>query len=338
MKENYINEHLFKAKIMVHIFLNIKKSFSLMLIILFVQCTKNELPKLTTDSISEITQISAQINGTVIEEGEPPINYRGFCWNTSPNPTIDDSKSTNGIGDGNFNGNISGLQPNTQYYVRAYATNTNGTTYGNELTFTTLLGSMVDSRDGAVYKIIKIGTQTWMAENLKATTLNDGTAIPLVTDATEWSNQFLPAYCYYLNDYQEYGAYYGCLYNWFTVTLNNICPVGWHVPSKTEFKTLLDHVGGSQIAGIKLKELGTNNWMYPNEGATNESGFTALPGGYRTAGGTYGYAGIYGNFWSSTEDIPDHAFHVYLNYNSTTVYLSPAYMKSGFSIRCVKDE
>jgi uncharacterized protein (TIGR02145 family) len=304
---------------------------------LITSCTKNDLPKLTTDSISEINQISAKITGTIKEEGESKIIIKGFCWSIFPNPTIDDSKTTNGFEMGQYTGILTGLSTNTKYYVRAYATNSNGTSYGNELNFTTSVGLIVDSRDGNIYKIITIGTQTWMAENLKATKYNDGTDISLVLGQMEWTNLSTPGYCYYLNDYNTYGSTYGCLYNWQAVNTGKLCPEGWHAPSKNEFVTLIDHLGGEQIAGGKLKTTGTIQWIYPNEGATNESGFSALPAGYRNFEGGFGYNGMYGNFWSSTDGIPNHAYHIYVGAQHTIVFLNPAYKEMGLSVRCIKN-
>lgn len=126
--------------------------------ITITSCNKNDLPKVTTNGISEITQISAKITGTIKEEGASSINLRGFCWSKSPNPTIEDNKTTNGFEIGEYTGVLTGLIANTKYYVRAYATTSDGTSYGNELIFTTSIGTMVDARDGNSYKIITIGT------------------------------------------------------------------------------------------------------------------------------------------------------------------------------------
>lgn len=306
--------------------------------ITITSCNKNDLPKVTTNGISEITQISAKITGTIKEEGASSINLRGFCWSKSPNPTIEDNKTTNGFEIGEYTGVLTGLIANTKYYVRAYATTSDGTSYGNELIFTTSIGTMVDARDGNSYKIITIGTQTWMAENLKATKYNDGADIPIITDQIEWASLTSSGYCYYLNDYTNYGSIYGCLYNWYSVNTGKLCPEGWHAPVKNEFEILIDYLGGEQVAGAKLKEIGTTHWTYPNEGATNESGFCALPAGNRDYEGGFGYNGFYGNFWSSTDGIPNHAYEIYVGAQSTAVFLSPAYKQTGYSVRCIKNE
>jgi uncharacterized protein (TIGR02145 family) len=132
--------------------------------------------------------------------------------------------------------------------------------------------------DGNVYNTVTIGAQVWMAENLRTTKYNDGTSIPLVTDSTKWSDLSTPAHCWYNNDKASYKATYGALYNWYTVATDNLCPTGWHVPTTAEWQILKDYLGSS-VDGGKLKESGTTHWKSPNKGATNESGFTALPGG-----------------------------------------------------------
>ena len=137
-------------------------------------------------------------------------------------------------------------------------------------------GSMTD-KDGNTYKTIQIGTQTWMAENLKTTKYNDRTSIPLVTDATSWSNLSTPACCWQDN-VPARKVTYGVLYNWYTVNTGKLCPSGWHVPSDAEWNVLTDYLGGENIAGGKLKESGFKHWNKPNTGATNETHFSALSG------------------------------------------------------------
>lgn len=186
----------------------------------------------------------------------------------------------------------------------AYAINSQGTAYGSQQTFTTTSGGgsgTVTDSDGNVYNTVTIGTQVWMAENLRTTKYKDNTAIPLVTDNTAWTNLSTPGYCWYNNDAATNKSTYGALYNWYTVNTGKLCPTGWHVPTDAEWSTLTTCLGGVGVAGGKLKEAGTSHWMSPNVGATNETGFTALPSGYRYAGGTFEYNGLGGWWWSSTE-------------------------------------
>lgn len=171
------------------------------------------LPTLTTKSvIYNITKNSAQSGGNVTDDGGTTVTARGVCWSTSQNPTISDDHTTDGSGTGSFTSSLSGLTRNTTYYVRAYATNSVGTAYGNEISFQTWYGSVTDY-DGNVYPAVQIGTQLWMAKNLKTIKYNDGTAIPLVTNSTEWSNLITPGYCWYNNDEASYKNTYGALYN-----------------------------------------------------------------------------------------------------------------------------
>jgi uncharacterized protein (TIGR02145 family) len=139
----------------------------------------------------------------------------------------------------------------------------------------------VTDADGNVYNTVTIGTQIWMAENLRTTKLSDGTDIPLVADYTEWRDLATPGYCWYDNIPVAAGNPYGALYNGYAAHSGKLCPAGWYVPTGIEWSTLTDYLGGGLAANGKLKETGTNHWLSPNTGATNESGFTGLPGGYR---------------------------------------------------------
>ena len=193
-------------------------------------------------------------------------------------------------------------------------------------------------RDGNVYTSVTIGTQVWMVENLKTTKYNDGTPIPLVADITEWENLNTAGCCWYDNDAATYKNPYGALYNWYTVNTDKLCPTGWHVPTHAEWVTLVNYLGNNIVAGGKLKEAGTTHWNSPNDDATNESGFTGLPGGWRNDDGTFLHIGISGAWWSATEDDPDYAWERGLNYNSGQAFsVSFNPKKNGYSIRCLKD-
>jgi uncharacterized protein (TIGR02145 family) len=197
--------------------------------------------------------------------------------------------------------------------------------------------------DGNTYKTVKIGDQLWMAENLKTTKYKDGTPIPNETDDSYWSSLSTGVYCWYNNDYSTYGSVYGALYNWFSVETGNLCPTGWHVPTDAEWTILTDFLGGDSVAGGKLKSTGTIEaasglWHKPNTGATNSSGFTALPGGYRgDYNGNFSDVGSYGNWWSSTAYSTTHAWYRVLYYYDSDVYRSNDGKKDGFSVRCVRD-
>ena len=166
--------------------------------------------------------------------------------------------------------------------------------------------STVTDIDGNVYHTVTIGTQVWMVENLKTTKYNDGTAIPLVTDVTSWSNLTTPGYCWYNNDATAYKTTYGALYNWFTVNTGKLAPTGWHVPTDGEWTTLTSYLGGENVAGGKMKstgtiEDGTGLWHDPNIGATNESGFSGVPACGRNCDGRFANIGKDGIWWNASE-------------------------------------
>ena len=192
---------------------------------------------------------------------------------------------------------------------------------------------MMSDIDGNIYQTVQIGNQVWMAENLKVTHYRDGTVITNVTDNTAWGNLSTGAYCYYDNNSSN-GDTYGALYNGYAVTnRHNIAPEGWHVPTDEEWQTLVDYLGGFGVAGGKMKETGTTHWDAPNTGATNESGFSALPGGYRRDYlGNYSYMGDYAYFYSYD------ALGGRLNYNDSEVNRGSTSKGFGSAVRCVKDQ
>lgn len=195
----------------------------------------------------------------------------------------------------------------------------------------------VSDIDGNVYHMVTIGTQVWLVENLKTTRYNDGNPIPLVTDNTAWSNLDTSAYCWYNNDIANKNTY-GALYDWFTVHTGKLAIAGWHIPTDVEWTTLMTYLGGEGIAGGKLKESGTTNWRSPNAGATNENGFTALPGGHRDVNGAYSAMGDDGYWWSSTEyGTTGKVWYRNMNYNYAGVVTVSNNKINGHSVRCIKD-
>lgn len=191
--------------------------------------------------------------------------------------------------------------------------------------------------DGNVYQTVKIGNQTWMKSNLKVTKYKDGSPITLITDETLWGNTYSAAFCWYDNNQTANGSTYGALYNWYAVNTGNLCPAGWHVPTSDEWTTLTAGIGGDQFAGGKLKEEGTTHWQTPNQGATNELGFTALPGGNRSNLGAYGFKGVYGYWWTTTSAGTSLAWSRYMNYSNAGVAMNTDQKRAAFSVRCVKD-
>jgi uncharacterized protein (TIGR02145 family) len=208
------------------------------------------------------------------------------------------------------------------------------------------LDSITFKRPVANLPKVIIGTQVWTTENLDVTTYSDGTVIPQVTDPTAWAALTTGAWCYYNNDSAN-GTTYGKLYNWYAVagihdtdpnTPNKkIAPTGYHIPSDSEWTTLTTYLGGESIAGGKMKETGTVHWNTPNIEATNSSGFTGLPGGYRDNVGTFYNIGDNGGWWSSTEFATAYACFRRLNYNNGDAYRFGSDKSNGFSVRCLRD-
>ena len=308
------------------------------------------LPTITTSNVTVLTSTTAQGGGSITSDGGSAITVRGVCWSTSHDPTISNNKTSDGTGTGTFTSSLIGLAASTTYYARGYATNSAGTAYGNEVSFSTdtaasnnilfnpnlTYGTLTDI-DGNVYKTITIGNQTWMAENLKVTHYRNGDPIPNVTGSTAWYNLTSGAYCDYNNDASN-SAIYGHLYTWFAATDNrNIAPAGWHIPNDLDWNTLVGYLGGGDEAN-KMKESGLVHWK-PSNASTNSSGFTALPGGYRvgyngSAYTVFGYINTYGVYWSSSVSTFDsnQGSCRYFDSRSTVTWTS-GFKMHGFSIK-----
>jgi uncharacterized protein (TIGR02145 family) len=415
-------------------------------------CTKSDpaiKPVLSTSPVINIAATNATAGGFITSDGGAEVNSYGVCWGTTTDPSTSDSKTSDGTGIGQFVSSLTSLTAGTTYHVRAYATNSAGTSYGADVSFTTLgqvpecitlpatnisttgaiLNGAINSNsvsttvtfeygtttsygqtttavqspltgnsitnvskdisgltpgrtyhyrvksvnsigtvnggdmifvtltsitdiDGNSYSIVTIGNQVWMKENLKVTKYNDGSAIPNVTDKNAWLGLTTGAYCWYNNDAGSNKNTYGGLYNWYAVSDNrNICPTGWHAPTDAEWKILEMSLGMTQAQadregygrgtteGGKLKETIITHWLSPNTGATNESGFTALPSGTRNLSGSFEKIGEQTYLWSSTVRGSDNAWGRSLSYDSTRVYRGDFYFKKidGFSVRCLKD-
>jgi uncharacterized protein (TIGR02145 family) len=202
-------------------------------------------------------------------------------------------------------------------------------------------GSVIDI-DSNIYKTITIGTQTWMAENLKTTRYHNGDLIG-TTRRLNISRKSTPKYQWAYGGDEKNVATYGRLYSWYAVTdSRNICPTGWHVSTNNEWTTLANYLGGERVAGDKLKETGTTHWYSPNKGATNESGFTALPAGSRLDKlwdfKIYTQMGQSGHFWTATESVEDKSCAWRrLIYQGQDLHMGWASKKIGWPVRCIKD-
>jgi uncharacterized protein (TIGR02145 family) len=303
-------------------------------------------PTLTTTTVTSVALTTAVSGGDITDDNGGAVSARGVCWNTAGNPTISDSKSSDGTGTGSFTSNIAGLTAGTVYYVRAYATNSTGTGYGSQIRFSTSASDI----DGNVYKTVVIGTQLWMQSDLKTTTYNDNTSIPTVTTGpgsnAAWAALTSAACCWYNND-PSYGSTFGMIYNWYAVETNMLCPTGWHVPIDNEFKTLELYLGMTQDQvdgtlwrgtdqGTQLKY--TSTWT-PSTG-TNSSGFAGLGGGYRYGvDGGFNSIGSVSYWWSSTLHWSDTTKALYrrLDSGETGVYREGVIKAGGKFVRCLKN-
>jgi uncharacterized protein (TIGR02145 family) len=312
------------------------------------------LATLSTLAIGNVTGNTATSGGNITNDGGTNITQRGVVWSTNPNPTTANNFTNNGIGMGSFTSNLTGLISNTTYYIRAYATNSAGTAYGNQLSVTTTGGGngIVSTPgagvtfDGYTYPSIVLGNgQEWTAENLRTTKYANGDVIPIVTNAVQWENLITGAWCNYDNN-STFESLYGKLYNWYAVAdARNICPSGWHVPTDNEWGSLINYLDPSSdgfssnnIAGGKMKSTGTQFWFMPNQDASNESGFSGLPGGVRDDNSDFNGINEAGAWWSSSEIAAyPAAWCRFLTYGYGDAERYDAAKYNGLSVRCLRD-
>lgn len=319
------------------------------------------LPVLSTNLISVLPVTSSiSTGGNITNDSGLKVSSRGIVWSTVANPTISlSTKTSDGSGIGDYNSTITSLLPDTTYYIRAYATNSKGTAYGDEIIYKTkptftIAGSLTDAC-GNTYPTIILNGKEWMQKNLDVCKYRNGDIIPQVQDFAEWSNLKTGAWCYYENK-SDYGTMYGKLYNRYAITdSRGIAPKGWHIPSTDEWNNLYNYLGGSStLVGTKMIESNKNQYWCGDYG-NNESGFTVLPGGkrdavpkdYSTIGGNYIGGSCYlACFWSNDSANTNSTGYTEVggsfvsinksNYSYTTVTKYPN-QNCGYSIRCVKD-
>lgn len=321
--------------------LNLISSILVLVFILFVitvGCKKDD------DTVDENKPPAKPTEGThttdvdeIVWNWNSVAGADGYKWNTANDfaTAIDKLDSTTH--------EETGLSEATAYTRYVWAYNQWGNSPELEMTAETSsiprpnCGTVTDF-DNNVYNTVIIGDQCWMIENLRTTHYNDGTPIDNVTDDSLWIDLEEGAYAWFYNDYNTYGETYGALYNWYAVENGDLCPPGWHVPTDDEWTDLTDHLGGEQVAGGHLKEAGTNHWDSPNTGATNSTGFTALPGGnrYYLTGGFF-VLGNTGYYWSST-DYMTWSYYREFSYNSAGVTRNFVNRTYGFSVRCIKTD
>ncbi len=341
------------------------------ILLLFSGCEENgegdiTPPMLNLYHIGHITENSAMVGvafwpGHHSSSGQIPFIDAGLVWKEDETPTLEDHDGifthAHHLMDDEFNTalTIEGLSPGTSYLLRAYGINLYDTVYSVTMDFVTDgdpstdpgvpgdvdYGDGVTDIDGNEYLTVIIGEQEWMAENLRVLTYSDGAEIEDGSDGGVWVNLSTGGYAWYEND-EESSDPYGALYNWYAVETGKLCPDGWRVPSDTDWTELINHLGGEGVAGGKLKaagtkEEGTGLWDAPNEGATNESGFTALPGGHRTSASTFYDMGNSARFWSTNASNDNLAWRILLHSYFMGVELAEAEKKEGLSVRCLKD-
>jgi uncharacterized protein (TIGR02145 family) len=296
-------------------------------------------PEVITQNPTERTATSAKMTIKLNYSWTDPLLEKGICWSTSKNPDLTKNKHTDTGSSLEFSHNITSLTSGVPYYVRGYAINKHGTFYGNEIQVLLLpapvYGEVTDV-DGNKYKTVVIGLKIWMAENLKVTKFNDGTSLASLTES-DFKTTNESAYTIYNGNSGNLPTY-GYLYNGYTVTnTKNVCMQGWHIASSSDWYTLASSLGGLDMAGGRMKAISTT-WATPNEGATNESGFTGLPGGSYcriclSNNGLFADIGTDGYWWSSQS-----AEFFYLTNNLTSLRTkSTGASNDGMSIRCVKD-
>jgi uncharacterized protein (TIGR02145 family) len=312
-----------------------------------VRCIRDVMPSVSTTTGSNVTATSATTGGDVTQDGGTPVTARGVAYGTSSTPTTSGTITSDGTGTGVFTSTLTGLTPSTTYYVRAYATNSVGTAYGNVISFSTntsdgfsSCGGVTDV-DGNSYQTVQIGTQCWTQSNLKVSKYRNGDSIPTGLSNVAWQSTTSGAYSIYANNPVNDGLY-GKLYNHYAVTdSRGLCPTGWHVPSDAEWNTLETFWASSSVAGGALKSTSIlptpGGWYSPNTGATNSSGFTARPGGRRNnSNGAFIHFNTTGYCWS-TSSSGTIAWSRYLIHSDGTIYRSDYNRANGLSVRCLKD-
>ena len=296
-------------------------------------------PTVSSGAASDLAETTATLNGTVDADGGDAVTATGFVWGTDA-MLSGASDASGSATSGAFTASLTGLTSGTTYYFSAYATNGEGTDYGDTLSFTTTpaaaaftCGTSAVTFDGHAYSTVVIGDQCWFAENLRTTQYADGSAIPEVTDASAWAATTDGARGAY-NDDAGNLATYGYLYNWYAVdSASGLCPTGWHVPTDAEWTTLTDGLGGESEAGGKMKSSDSDT---PAWDGTNDIGFSGLPGGSRYDNGEFNAAGTSGFWWSSSPDDSDALGRVLIS-DIDDIYPYTSYRRDGFSVRCVRD-
>jgi len=322
-------------------------------------------PTVYSNSATSIKSVDAVTGGNITSDGGATITARGIVWGTSANPTLSNNVITVSGTTGSFTVTLTGLSSNTTYHARSYATNSAGTSYGADVSFTTkeytpiMNGTLImiapDGKtivisynekiydyDGNEYIYAIIGNQQWMTKNYRCTKYADGTPIPNLTLAADWIADATGAYCSYDNNASNIQDY-GLLYNSYAVeNAHGLAPAGWRVPTQTDIETLVSYIGGESVGGGKLKTAGLNYWDSPNTGATNEYDFNGVGAGYRLfSDGIFESIKSSSFIWSTTPAIADpnnRYAGMVLQYNNNSVSSNDnTNRENGFSVRLMRD-
>lgn len=313
-----------------------------LLVILINACQKPDQPKTLAEvelmSMS-VTDVSFTCSSRVLNDGNDTIIEKGVCWSTTNMPLKRMNSTSDGSGNDDYQSFVSGLIQTGVYYVRPYVINSVGISYGDIMKIQTEKGDgkQVIDYDGNIYNTIKIGDQIWLKENSYATHFQNGDNIYATKDKPVYESVSLEdTSVQILITGTKDANYYGKTFTWEKVVdSRNICPLGWHAADNNDWQKLINKLGGPDIAGLKMKEVGIEHWDKPNVGATNESGFTALPGGYNNSV----WVGAYAFWWSAGQEYDSiNALAWFLKYDEVGAYNFYTNKNVGMTVRCIKNE
>jgi uncharacterized protein (TIGR02145 family) len=283
------------------------------------------LPVVKVMDATYITSSSAISGGEITSNGGGTITAFGLCVSTSPHPVDQTVNPGAYIGLGKFTLAIKSLKGNTTYYVRAYATNSAGTSYSDEISFKTLSGETVIDIDGNVYGMVKVGNQIWLSQNLLTTKYRNGDPIPVITTNADWSGATTGARCWYANLEHDYKGI-GALYNWYAATdSRNVAPLGWHVPTSAEWNTLLTAIYSTKV---------TNDFTFFYGGDRESNGTFALTYGWDSSNGNWRMGGS----WTTTGGTTTAKAATYKDLSNGGWSIIDAPKANGYTIRCIKDQ
>jgi len=314
-----------------------------------IRCIKGEGSRATMNDIKATSDVewtrvhpsyySIGLTTSLLNDGKSPLTEVGFYWGTNPTPTSKDSSRIVTAVNGTYDITIKNLQPDKQYFFRAYAKNAFGISYTKTVNFYTGPYSSMQDQDNNVYKIKQIGNQVWMCENLKTTKRADGSPLLIATDRDTWNNNYGANFVGFKIASPQGDEIW---YNFPTTKNANLCPAGWHVPAIEEFDNLVATIGGANSANV-LKTTGTSDWAAPNSDATNSSGFSAKGKGYIDVIGNNIESFSRANFWSTTTyDIDSESgggvsVFTIKNNPSSSFTRAETFRELGASVRCVKN-